>query len=155
MGDFAVIDVCRRAGVALGLDRPDDFRPGSVVTFEGRALEVVRLHAPRPGLLLLMAVGTPVDDQRSALYELVLHLQLLMLGHADGQFVRDPIDDRLLLAMRVDLEPDGDAADLVRTVEAMSLQIAEWLGSTMAGMLDPCVLRQAGGPVRAADETAH
>ena len=135
--------LCADVVAALFIDDASAVERGDVFFVDGIECQLIHL-TERGGALANFELGDPHPGTELELYRQLLEIQSMLVVHMDALFIRDPINDSVLFAVRIAL-PDGiDAASFAGVLRTLASQVQRWRDTLMRGQfLDYVALAEA------------
>ena len=129
-------DLCRQASLALELPDTSAMALGVPVLIDEVWIELV-FDQRRPGLAIFAELGEVEEEQRIAVYESLLSLQLMTWDQPSIRFGLHLATKTPLLCASAPLKPDSNGQWLGANLKRMAAQVREWRGTLLLGKLMP------------------
>ena len=129
-------DLCRQASLALELPDTSAMALGVPVLIDEVWIELV-FDQRRPGLAIFAELGEVEEEQRIAVYESLLSLQLMTWDQPAVRFGLNLARRTPVFCASASLKPDSDGLWLAAILKQISTQVREWRNTLLLGKLMP------------------
>lgn len=123
---------CRSAGELLGLKDPAALARGGRIALDGVLMEAAFVDG-RDSVLLLAELGAIAPEDRAAVYESLLGMQLEAGDEPLLRFGFHPVHESAVLCMDAVLPPKARGACLAAHLRSMAARIVHWRRTVLAG----------------------
>jgi hypothetical protein len=126
------LDLCWRTSVLLGLEDSARLGTNLPVVVEGVRCQAIYTEG-LPGILLLAEVGPVTHDDKAAVYEQLLSLQLMHWMHPDLRFGFHPVRGTVMLCMTLALGDSATSEAFAELIRSAAAQVTAWKHELLAG----------------------
>ena len=124
--------LCADVAAALRVQEVSAVERGDVFFVEGIECQLNYLTG-RGSALANFELGDPHPGTELELYRQLLEIQSMLVGHMDALFIRDPINDSVLFAVRIALLEDMDSTRFAEVLRRLAAQVQRWRDTVMRG----------------------